>query len=157
MIYENSEIEEELSSLGQVGTGLAAHSHARHSSGGRELEGGSIDVLVNASRSPANGSTLDIPGNDRFFSSDDVSFNTCQTNSGENFNNYELMVHESGHALGLSDFIHSRPIDAAVAHPGITDTVMNYIDEPDCSPHPFDIMAIRALYKSVGRGNGNAN
>ena len=51
------------------------------------------------------------------------------------------------------------------AHPTIPDSVMNYDDEdppvirhpsvkttfaePDCSPHPFDIMAIMALYQNV--------
>lgn len=25
--------------------------------------------------------------------------------------------------------------------------LLNYIDEPDCSPNPFDIMAIYALYQ----------
>ena len=47
------------------------------------------------------------------------------------------------------DFSRIRFLDDAVYHPGITDTVISYINEPDCSPHPFDIMAIHALYEPV--------
>ena len=40
-----------------------------------------------------------------------------------------------------------------MAHPTIPDSVMNYVNftrtEPDCSPHPFDIMIIYALYQTV--------
>lgn len=28
-------------------------------------------------------------------------------------------------------------------------TVMNYVDGPDCSPYPFDVMAIYALYQKL--------
>ena len=66
------------------------------------------------------------------------------------------MVHESGHALGLSNFSWRNPIGTSVAHPSIPDSVMNYdsevpqiSNEPDCSPHPFDIMAIEALYQTL--------
>ncbi len=131
---------------------------------GTELESGSVDVLVKAILSPAptDSRTLHIPGNDRLFSNDDVSFNTCQTTSGETFGNYRIMVHEAGHALGLSDFSSLRFLSSSVAHPSIPDTVMNYDwvvrerlnfpddwNEPDCSPHPIDIMAIRALYQPL--------
>ena len=39
------------------------------------------------------------------------------------------------------------------SHPSISGSVMNSdgkigIDEPDCWPHPFDIMAINALYQA---------
>ncbi len=54
-----------------------------------------------------------------------------------------------------------------MAHPDVPDTVLNYDDEvdenfpfndrlemqnrrePDCAPHPFDILAIYALYQTV--------
>ena len=54
-----------------------------------------------------------------------------------------------------------------MAHPDIPDAVLNYDDEvdenygrgglatnqyhrePDCSPHPFDILALYALYQTV--------
>ena len=43
------------------------------------------------------------------------------------------------------------------AHPGTVDSVMNYdiraagagYDEPDCAPHPLDIMVIHAIYQSL--------
>ena len=53
----------------------------------------------------------------------------------------------------LADFFH---IDYDVAHPTIPDSVTNYDgevaqigDEHDCSPHPFDVMALEALYQTV--------
>ena len=79
---------------------------------------------------------------------------------------YIIALHEAGHALGTSG--HSYPdvlgsIDFLGgddqylrAHPSIPDSVMNYdhmivdvTDEPDCSPHPFDVLAIYALYQGV--------
>ena len=65
---------------------------------------------------------------------------------------HSLMVHEAGHALGLSDFSFPNFWDTSVAHPSIPNSVMNYdnatgVFEPDCSPHPLDIMAIEALYQ----------
>ncbi len=43
-----------------------------------------------------------------------------------------------------------------ISHPTIPDSVLNYdkyvrggIEEADCSPHPFDIMIIYALYQTV--------
>ncbi len=43
------------------------------------------------------------------------------------------------------------------AHPSVPDAVMNYdsrvpsvYEEHDCSPHPFDILAIHGLYQTVG-------
>ena len=65
------------------------------------------------------------------------------------------MVHESGHALGLSGFARYLPNLRRAGHPAILNTVMNYnIDvvetsEPDCAPQPLDIMAIYALYQGV--------
>ena len=67
------------------------------------------------------------------------------------------MVHESGHALGLSGFSWAGLLTSQgsyeMSHPTISDSVMNYwqytATEPDCSPHPFDIMAIYALYQTV--------
>ena len=75
------------------------------------------------------------------------------------FNAFRIALHEGGHALGLSNINH--PLDAQTysdSHPTIPDSVMNYdgevsqiSDEPDCSPHPFDVMAIYAIYQNVGR------
>ena len=64
------------------------------------------------------------------------------------------MVHESGHALGLSDFAIRFDL-YPVSHPTVPDAVMSYdsktrVDEPDCSPYPLDLMAIHTLYQAVG-------
>ena len=104
-------------------------------------------------------------------------FNTCLPDKGPSKDNadlgyfaYATAVHEAGHALGLSNFSYDdlvlssgdQPYEAA--HPTIPDAVLNYDDdvpedwarwapsplnEPDCSPHPFDVMAVYALYQNV--------
>ena len=77
--------------------------------------------------------------------------------------NYTLMAHEVGHALGLSnsaaplDYLTLTSAEAyVISHPTIHDSVLNYdrnvreqFEEPDCSPYPFDVMAIYALYQNV--------
>ena len=77
--------------------------------------------------------------------------------------NYTLMAHEVGHALGLSNsaapFDYLTLTSAAgyvISHPTIPHSVLNYdkyagegIEEPDCAPYPFDVMAIYALYQNV--------
>ena len=92
---------------------------------------------------------------------------------------YDTALHEAGHAIGLSNItdewkylvnsltplVDPFATDVYVAsHSTIPDSVMNYDtnvpanrnsmgqftrDEPDCSPHPFDILAIYALYQSL--------
>ena len=62
----------------------------------------------------------------------------------------------------LYNRIAKRHRDTAVHHPTIPGSSVNYdwvniygydrvqtYYEPDCSPHPFDIMAIYALYQTV--------
>ena len=98
-----------------------------------------------------------------------VTFNACSSPYSKA---YEDLVHEAGHALGIGagdwspkdldpDTIEAYMDD----HPPLVESVMNYdehskrlllddstIDykgEPDCSPHPMDIMAIFALYQTV--------
>ncbi len=108
------------------------------------------------------------------YSDDDVRFNTCQPKPVDEdpdtgFSNYSLIVHEAGHALGLSGFsildVWQKRQRYEMAHPTIPDVVLNYDyevpanfdnngdrrEEADCSPHPFDIMAIYALYQTVDR------
>ena len=145
----------------------------------------SVDILVNKNHedivwSDSSDQTprmVNIPGNDRAYSANDVKFNKCvaKPNGDKDFYLYETMLHESGHALGLSAFsIQSVPFGSRSvyvgSHPTIPDTVMNYdpkspflydaslpenerwirpLGEPNCSPHPFDIMAIYALYQTV--------
>ncbi len=107
----------------------------------------------------------------------DVKFNTCLSNSGPHPDDndgeslaYATAVHEAGHALGLSNFSYfdlvfrqGQPYEAS--HPTIPDAVMNYdsivsryhpgvtsaFSEPDCSPHPFDVMAIYGVYNPESR------
>ena len=89
-----------------------------------------------------------------------VSFNTCVT---ANFMFYADIIHEAGHALGIGGL--PEEIAYIKSHPPLVDSVMNYneesevllnvvdgkanLREPDCSPHPLDIMAIYALYQTV--------
>ena len=89
-----------------------------------------------------------------------VSFNTCVT---ANSRLYADLIHEAGHALGIGGLPDE---DAEIKnHPPLVDSVVNYnensevllnvvggkanLREPDCSPHPLDIMAIYALYQTV--------
>ena len=106
-------------------------------------------------------------------------FNHCQPtpsfrdvdNRRDEYFAYKIALHEAGHALGTSgvfdakglvDDLLSGSVDFSKdyvyrgAHPSIPGAVMNYndkftpaLDEHDCSPHPFDIMAIFALYQTV--------
>ena len=120
----------------------------------RTLDPGNVDVVV---RDTLSGRDLHIPGDNATVSGDDISFNTCQTGHvGMDFSKYEVVMHEAGHALGMSNFDIAEPIASYIAHPSIPDSVMNYdwlvdqiANEPDCSPHPVDIMAIESLYQTV--------
>ena len=76
----------------------------------------------------------------------DARFGTCFNDDSDDWKSaYSDMVHEVGHLIGIA------------GHPGFSDTVMNYDNvlpderrqkEPDCSPHPIDIMAVYALYQT---------
>ena len=133
----------------------------------RALDDGSVDVLVNVSIKtvpppsindfdPDLHRRLDIPGEDMNVGSSDTRFNVCRLGTDDvDFRNYQHMVHEAGHALGLSNFDYPEFWATYIAHSSIPDSVMNYdwevkqiSDEPDCSPHPFDVMAIGALYQT---------
>ena len=124
----------------------------------RALNPGSVDILVGVGR---NNWSQEIPHS---AIGDDVRFNTCLPKSSNQnldigFLNYRLMVHEVGHALGISGFSLNLFSQYPAAHATIPDTVMNYdnevsrhlvpgdFQEPDCSPHPFDIMAMQVLYR----------
>ena len=123
---------------------------------GKALNNGSVDVLIHHRR---GGQNTDLSDANQFGDNQDVSFNTCFENHNtighdNDFINYWLMVHEAGHALGLSQFSYLNPVSQGVAHPNQIDSVMNYdtetgVGEPDCSPHPLDIMAIYALYQTL--------
>ncbi|MDE2904420.1 MAG: fibronectin type III domain-containing protein [Chloroflexota bacterium] len=72
-----------------------------------------------------------------------IRLNTCPgtdpNNDREHYHKpYATLVHESGHALGLW-------------HPTNLGPVMSYTSGvPRCSPHPFDVLALMALYQSRG-------
>ena len=104
---------------------------------------------------------LNLPGLGLSADRDDAPFNTCKEVIRSDFRNYEVTLHEAGHALGLAKyslgtFLHPEARDE-LAHPSVADAVLNkddrvsYLaaDEPDCSPHPLDIMAMYALYQST--------
>ena len=94
----------------------------------------------------------------------DARFNYCKDESADPMPMadypFELALHEAGHAFGLSGFsvpgIVASPGIYKQAHPTTASAVMNYnyevstiTDEPDCSPHPLDIMAMWVLYQTI--------
>ena len=98
---------------------------------------------------------------------DTTYFNTCEPVAGTSA--YQATLHEFGHALGTSGFEFSNIVGFLPgvtgfyeeAHPRVPGSVMNYdhkvadvAKEPDCSPHPLDIMALWALYQTVGNVGG---
>ena len=130
----------------------------------------STDMLLNRGwlSSEHSGYTPLIPGSGLY-----VRFNTCQpvgSTDGDNiYFPYSLVLHESGHTVGLSGY---NIIDVGrkrfyeMSHTTtIPDAVLNYdcrvqknLDpdtgvqirhEPDCSPTPFERMVLRTLYHTV--------
>lgn len=81
---------------------------------------------------------------------------------------FPLIVHEEGHALRLAgadplrtvadlatENIFDVDLPYIVSHSNIRLSVMNYDSrvvgprgEPDCFPHPMDVLAIHALYQT---------
>ena len=92
---------------------------------------------------------LTLPGSD-------IPFNSCSSIPSHPI--YWILVHESGHVLGIREgtaYPEAWPRDA-FHHSTIRGSVMNYYNsDKDCSPHPFDIMAIYALYQSPVRVEPN--
>ena len=85
----------------------------------------------------------------------DVEFNKCTPSQMTDL--YVDLIHEAGHAFGIRAGTDYDPYDRnyTTHHPTLAGSVMNYNwkpgvpDEPDCSPHPLDILAIYALYQTV--------
>ena len=123
--------------------------------------GHTTDIFIK--RSTIGNDPLVVPGGDITPSKDDIVFSNCPegyyqgagTSRRRTTSAYEILIHEAGHASGIQSGRQGTGQDAH--HPNLErsiPSVMNYnrkvgVDEPDCSPHPFDVMAIHALYQSV--------
>ena len=106
------------------------------------------------------------PGGGVTVDRDDVRFNTCDATA---LGLYEVLVHEGGHVLGIRGGGVADGWDKEIlaGHPSIYESVMSYErvalrtsgttdgtlpDDPDCSPHPLDVLAIYALYQQESGG-----
>ena len=91
----------------------------------------------------------DIPGGDDTTDRDDIRFNKCP--DPDKFVAYEILVHEVAHALGIEPLkIVDTDGEFELGHPFdrlSNDSVLSYLGGRRCSPHPFDIMAIYAMYQ----------
>ena len=122
----------------------------------------STDIFINQRKVGTTAPSL--PGGDTTAERGDVPFNKCPTSRHVA---YQTLVHEAGHALGIRgqgpkgyDRSHPSfakgPITSLLpdgdpwnsAESRITAMSWNADDELRCSPHPFDILAIYALYQS---------
>ena len=105
---------------------------------------------------------VDEDGTIRLLSSN-ARFNTCDSNVSLA---YEAVVHEGGHALGIRGgrIPDHTWVESVAGHSTVADSIMNYDarelrdqrftteshilrSEPDCTPHPLDILAVYALYE----------
>ena len=67
----------------------------------------------------------------------------------DRYNAYGILVHEGGHALGISGTTRSGGIGDRVHHSQVEDSVMTTGGIDACTPTPFDVMALYALYQTV--------
>ena len=93
----------------------------------------------------------------------DIPFKTCDSSVR---GACEVLVHEAGHVLGIRDarsVVEGWDNDIVDHRPWIYESVMSYEgialrttgvtdsnlpDDPDCSPHPLDVLAVFALYRT---------
>ena len=87
---------------------------------------------------------LNVSGNDDIADAREIPFNSCRMVHRR----YGTLVHEAGHALGITGGITGT--GQGRGHPHIEDSVMSYSRDRSvsCSPTQFDVMAIYALYQS---------
>ena len=92
--------------------------------------------------------------NNEYFNWDipSVTFNQCTSVSGSDIDTarslYSTTVHEAGHALGIRGTSRSGGTRRQVHHSLVDDqSIMNW-KSTLCSPTPFDVMAIYALYQA---------
>ena len=112
-----------------------------------------VDVIIKTNKFDQ----LDIPANHYF--SECIDSAPASSSTTPDWDAYKAMIHESGHAIGLSgfgitDFGH-YDWDVILtniyesAHPTTSYSVMNYDTESDCFPNPIDVMAVYALYQTL--------
>ena len=68
-------------------------------------------------------------------------FNQCGNGADNKNSAYQSFLHEVGHALGIGG---AAGLEGGHSQPEVA-SVVNYKTEPDCAPHPLDIMALYAL------------
>ena len=77
----------------------------------------------------------------------DVDFNTCRGLTNAAHTRYAAVVHEAGHALGIRGTQRSGGDGQEIHHPHVADSALTH-SSYSCSPTPFDVMAIYALYQA---------
>ena len=104
------------------------------------------DILLNYEKFITD--SLDIPGGRTSTAvppkRGDAPFNNCASEKEENNQAYITVVHEGGHAVGIGGASVGGP------HPSekLVDSIVNPNDMAGCTPNPFDIMVIYALYQT---------
>ena len=137
---------------------------------GERFKGGplqNLDIVINRDMAEEPQWPPNAPGNHQGDDPrrEDTQFNKCTSRGATEpvFNPYEGILHEAGHALGLwaREFTSHIPLLQSITmtteetgHPGIQLSVLNEdeqistgYDEPDCFPHPMEILAIYASHQ----------
>ena len=91
----------------------------------------------------------ELPGGDDIVDRSDADFSTCHGA----YLGYKLLMHEVGHALGIRGSVKDANLeildDQEKHHPSLSQVVMIGQRTYYCSPTPFDLMAIHALYQTT--------
>ena len=84
----------------------------------------------------------------------DVAFNSCLGDSNARNSRYAVLVHEAAHALGIRGAtLRSGGSGQQIHHSQVLDSTVKSVaisGDDLCSPTPFDVMAIYALYQAEG-------